>query len=286
MDKLEILKKRINGLVKEEVSRRNNKVDLSKVFDLSKIPADELRRRYVDLSLVNYTSGFGSCLFKDNGEYINENDSRVRNAYEVQREISMKYFLGPWQFDVIECGHDIQVCICIANIKQSVQSIINDLNQMGYFLSFSETSSDYMGQVWAKLQFEPKYQMNDANTILSYGDLYHLTPSYNLPEIEKNGLVPSCKNGKFNYPNRIYLLIGNIPIQEIGEMGLRLCQNNKDPRNNGEYTLLKIDSSGLYDKIELYHDPNYKYGAFCNDKIDKELISKFNEYKYTKILKK
>ena len=280
MRTLNELKQTINTIVKEEFSKHKKKVDLAKIFDLDKIPEEELKKQYYDISLVHSFSGYGSHLLKVNNKYITENDSRVRPANEVKRELDLKYNLSPWQIKIIERGHDIQICLCIANFMQGINDIINDMEQMGYFLSVSENVQDSFQQVWVKMQFEPKYQMDENNKILSYGDLYHLTPIYNLKDIQTNGLTPSSKNGMFNYPNRIYFFIGNTPIQEIGILGKQLYAANKDPRNNGQYILLKIDSERLRDKVELHYDPNYPYGVFTEDTISSSFISIFKQYTF------
>lgn len=267
-------------IVKEEFSKHKKKVDLATIFDLDKIPEEERKKQYYDISLVHSFSGYGSHLLKVDNDYITENDSRVRLANEVKRELDLKYSLNPWQIKIIERGHDIQICLCIANFRQGINGIINDMEQMGYFLSVSENGQDSFQQIWVKMQFAPKYQMDETNEILSYGDLYHLTPIYNLKDIQANGLIPSSKNGMFNYPDRIYFFIGNTPIQEIDVLGKQLCAANKDPRNNGQYILLKIDNEGLRDKLELHYASNYPYGVFTEDAISSSFISKFKQYTF------
>lgn len=135
---------------------------LSKIFDLSKIPEDELRKQYYDVSLVHFFSGLGSPLLKVDGKYLTENDSRIYPADEVKTEIDLKYDLSPWQIRVEECEHDIQIMMCVAKFTLGVDNIISDMRQMGYSLSVLWNNVDYLKQVWVNIQFEP---LNNRETI-------------------------------------------------------------------------------------------------------------------------
>ena len=267
-------------IVKEEIDKfvaqfcENEKLDLNKIFDLSKIPEEELRNQYYDVSLVHAFSGYGSKLFKaDDKTYITENDNRVTPATDVKNELNAKYGFKDWQVIIIERGHDIQICICIADFKQGADEIVNDFKQMGYFLSNTKIEVDPLNRRWRKMQFEPIYQVDESNVILNYGDLYHLTPAYNISDILSNGLQPKSDNGMFDYPDRIYMFIGNTPIQEIQNLGQQLYKTNKSSNNDGRYVLLKIDSQQLRNGYSLHYDPNYRYGVFTENGIPAKAIS-------------
>lgn len=274
----------VNKVFEDVVSKLNNyhkKLDLSKIFDLSKIPAENLKQQYYDISLVNATPGFGSPIFKGNDKkYITENDKRIIPLEQVKRELSFKYALQDWQIKIIRAGHNIQICVCIANFNQGIKEIINDFSRMGYFLSHTDDSVDYFNQLWKKMQFEPLYQNDEKSEILSHGDLFHITPNYNLENILSNGLTPRSDNCMFNYPNRIYFFIGNTPIIEMEHLGFRLCQVNKDPRNDGKYTFLRISADKIKDKVSLYYDPNFEYGVFCDTSIPADCIKVYNTINY------
>lgn len=57
---------RLNELIEKE----KQKLDLSEIFDLTKIPEEELRRQHYDVSLVHSFSGYGSPLLKIDNDYI------------------------------------------------------------------------------------------------------------------------------------------------------------------------------------------------------------------------
>ena len=278
---MKIDEKRLRQVVKEEIDKfadqvvNDEKSGLDKIFDLSKIPEEELCKQYYDISIVHAFSGFGSILLKNESKaYKVENDGRVTPVSQVKHELDWKYGFAPWQIIINDRGHDIQICVCIANLKQGVDEIVNDFKQMGYFLSqTSPVSSPAPNQKWLALQFEPIYQVDEANEILNYGDLFHLTPAYNIQSILTNGLQPKSENGMFDYPNRIFMFIGSTPIQEIQNLGQQLYEANKKPNNDGRYVLLKIDSQQLRNGYSLHYDPNYKYGVFTENGIPAKAIS-------------
>lgn len=275
------MKRKIKHIVNEVVSKLIKKINLRKLFDFSKIPDEELRRQHYDISLIHARSGYGSLLMKNKkGDYITENDSRVTPASQVKHEIDFKYGFAPWQFRVIERGHDIQICLCIANFPNAVKEITKDLNQMGYFISSEEIVIDHLNQEWYEMQFEPIYQVDESDEILNLGDLYHITPSYNVEGILANGLMPSSKNSKFKYPNRIFLMTGNIPIDSIKSIGKQLYNNDTNNNNDGTYTLFKIDSEQLRGNISLYYDPNFEFGAFTEQLIPPQAITIVVTIKY------
>lgn len=272
------LKEKIRNFIKEEVSKNIKYFQLENAFDLTQIPEKDLSSAYHDISLTSSLVGFDSPLFKHSS--ILENDCRVTPANEVKNEIFKKYHLADWQFKIFDKGHDIQICVCIANLSQGVNEIINDFKQMGYFLSYFTIKKDTHNRSWKQMQFEPLYQTNETEEILYYGDLYHLTPEYNLPDITTKGIIPKCDNKIFYYPNRVYLFMGNATIQKIKEIGQKLSENNKNKQNNGEYVLLRIDAEKIRNKIKLYFDPNLPYGAFTEEIIPPDCFEIIQHYKF------
>lgn len=280
---MRITEKLLRNMVRETISEMlsNTKTDLKSLFNLKDIPEDELKRQHYDISLHSHSYRFCSVLNKNQGgTYLKENDERVTPAAEAVNEIVRKYMLRTWQVNVVERGHDIQVCVCIANYKNAINEIIQDFNHMGYFLAQNEKETDAFGQQWQHMQFDPLYQRNETEEILKYGNLRHLTPSYNVSNILKNGLTPKSDNDRFSYPNRIFFFIGKTHDMVIDEFGKELSQSNTDPRNNGEYTLLEIQCDELKDNIDLYYDPNFLYGVFCETPIPPEYIKVVDNYKF------
>lgn len=276
---MDVLKQKIKRIVREEINKQivntqRSKIDLNRVFDLSKIPDEELKRQHYDLSLIHSISGFGSELLKDKkGNYITENDKRVTPITVVIQEIKTKYHLENWQIYCEDRGHDIQFCICIANFPNAVKEITEDLKQMGYFLANTQIGRDRFGLEWNRMQFEPIYQVDEANEILNYGDLFHWTPSFYLQNILNEGLQPRSQNDLFDYPDRIFMFRGDTPMGVIQSLGYELYKFSTDPNNNGDYSLLRINSDGLRQGYEIHYDPNFTYGVFTQKPIPPNLLS-------------
>lgn len=276
-------RKQVNLFMGEINEISKIEIDLNKVFDLRRISEEELRKQHYDLSMIHSVCGFDSVLMKDReGNYMTENDQRVTPVSNVMDEIKRKYYLADWQIYYEDRGRDIQFCICTPNFPNAVKEVAEDLNQMGYSLSGNDVLKDRYGLEWNRMQFEPLYQVDESDEILNRGDLFHWTPSCYLQEILENGLQPRSGNGLFNYPDRIFMFMGDTPLKEIELLGNKLCQVSKDPNDNGEYALLRINSDGLREGYEIHYDPDCEYGVFTQQPIPPNLLSVYTRIIFKK----
>lgn len=95
-------------------------------------------------------------------------------------------------------------------------------------------------------------------------------------------MIPKSNNYKFSYPPKIHLIKGSANNEEIYNIGLQLCNENKDIRNNREYILLNIDTTNILDKVEFFYDPRYEFGYYTKQYIDISCISKNAEHNFLK----
>lgn len=190
-----------------------------------------------------------------------------------------KHGLADWQFRLISKPHNIDIFLFIPNIGNSGKTVNEEMKQLGYFESISIPIKDVFGQEWMQIQFEPLFQNSETQEIINKGDLFHVTPSYNLPSIAKEGFIPKSENSLFKYPNRVYLFIGDTPFNEIKRVVFLLREYNKHPKNEGNYSLLSIDVNKLPDNISFYHDVNSNYGVFTEVKIPVNTISIYGSIK-------
>lgn len=258
--------------------------DLDVIFKLDEIPIEELNKQYYDISLVHCFCGFGNPLIEGyDGSFLVENEKKVALPNEIKDALDQKYGFENWQFKIFYKGNDIYVFLCIALYYDVIFEIIRDMEQLGYFASQKLQKFDKVGRKWIKFQFEPMYQVSETTKILERGDLLHATPVYNWGSIQENGLQPRSENHLFDYPNRIYCFIGNIPINELYKMCYTFYKNNKNPNNDGKYILLSIDSKKLLEnKYDFYYDPNYKYGTFTDKPIPPDFIRFREKLEYDK----
>lgn len=178
--------------------------------------------------------------------------------------------------------------IHIPNLGDNVKLIDKALNFCGYYISTTD-EFDFNGEPWVTLQFEPKFQENKKDEIISkHQYLIHITPLYNLEKILKNGLSPKSKNKAFDYHNRVYLLYDFEPNKPLDtniraiHLGSQLCKKNDSVGNNGKYVFLRIDIKQIGD-IGLYYDPNLIYGCYTRENISPSAIVDyatidFNDY--------
>ena len=81
-----------------------------------------------------------------------------------------------------------------------------------------------------------------------------------------------CKNDLLKFPPRVYLILNNVTDDYKDILGYQLFTHNKNPNNDGNYILLKIDISKLNNDNKFYYDPNSSIGIYTEDKINIEAI--------------
>lgn len=267
-------KKRLDEITDNVVKSVLNeyfKQDAPTLFDLSKIPTEELKRKYVDYRLVSRFMPYGSDLMERDDSFIFEATNYSVPLNKVKEELSKKYGLAEWQFNIIEGENHIEIAILIAEIGTNSEIITGDMQEMGYFVGI-EKNINANGMIWRQMQFEPKYQNQENNLIRSKKILFHITPGYNIPSLRKNGFIPQHKNKIFTYPNRVYFVKGDAKKYEIINLAKQLCSVNTDPKNDGVYFILTILLSKVADSVNFYLDPNYSYGVFTEDAFSYDCV--------------
>ena len=278
----------------EYCSVKENSADKDIVFDLSNIPPEELAKQYfADYELLANSYRpfkFNDYLKKnDSGEnYILESPKYSVDIQTVRKEIINTFRLESWQIQVIQGENSISLAILISNWKDNnIKEIINSFERFGWFCSTSEneivktniilSDGSKLDGDWVIRQFEPKYQPNVNETVRNYKFIYHLSPVYNLESILKNRFKVHSQNKKFNYPNRIFFLKGNIDQENIMCIGQQLCDMNTDSRNTGEYCLFTIKTNLIPSDINFYLDPVYEFGIFTEQDIPVETILEYEK---------
>ena len=184
------------------------------------------------------------------------------------------------------------VILILANVSMHNMVVLNKLIRAmqlcGYFLSAPKMNvlRNRDGQK-TTLQFEPKYDHDVKDDILKgEKELLHITLSKNVEKIKSIGLTPSSKNKFFNYPERIYLLKGSIPYEDIIDLAELLASvynyNNKGEKRDYDYSVLHLDVNKLPDTIRLFPDSNYEsYGLYTIDNIPPSVITKIERLPLT-----
>ena len=279
--------KKIRKFVRETVNKilyGENDIDIIKIFKINEIPIKELREQYYDFSFVLSSSGYGGKFIAYNGDLLKEDAKSTLSINETKKEIYNKFKLKDWQFQTQMGANNIELIVLYPGIFQNTKLIKKSMEACGWSISTKGwVFIDNM--LWRAISFDPVFQNNIANEVSKYKYLYHWTPLnlYNTI-ISIEGLKPRSDNKLFDYPNRLHLLKGNIPQDEIFNIGTQLYKVNKN--SDGKYVLLRVNVSKIKD-MEIFYDPRYEYGYYVKEPIQRDAIEPFFAYdfKNNKIIK-
>jgi hypothetical protein len=168
--------------------------------------------------------------------------------------------------------------------KKEIMAILSSIYSTGYFISQYYLSKKEIKNKLIKS--EDEFIENINNEIIDFKmicepkhnkvfsnipkHIYHITDSKNSKTILKNGLLPSSKKKKSDFPHRNHFLL-NINYRDIVNNFKFLDKINNKKKN---YDLLEINVSNLKSKnfkgeiydIVFYEDPNSK-GIYSYDLI-------------------
>lgn len=195
-----------------------------------------------------------SCIKK----HFNLQDNRIKQAH-----------------DSINGEPTNTIMVYIPVNPNTIDKLSRAMAACGYYLMNPLTSLKIGREQW--IQFEPKYDTSIVQGIKATERfLFHLTPETNVPKIKKNGIVPYSKNTIARFPERVYLLRGSTPdddILDLYEM-LAVTYNHKKERKTFKYAKVIVDVSKLPEDIKLFIDPNYPdYGLYTTDNVPPSAIS-------------
>lgn len=177
----------------------------------------------------------------------------------------------------------ITIIVPKQNNMTTLNKLIRAMQLCGYFLSVSMMDAiKNLGGLETTLQFEEKYDQKMKNEILKdEKELLHITQSKNVDKIKSIGLTPSSINKLFDYPERIYLLKGSIPHEDIinlAEMPATIYNlHNENGKIDYDYSVLHLDLSRIPDTVRLFPDLDYEsYGLYTIDNIPPSAITNIN----------
>ena len=261
----------ISESLKKIINNGNeNEIDIIRIFNLNDIPIDEIRYQYRDLSFTVSSSGYGGRFMGNNGQIINEDINSTLSIDETKNEIQSKFKFKDWQFTTQMGANGIELIVLYPGIFKNTSLIKSAMEACGWSVS-TKGWAVFNHMLWRAISFDPMFQDDIYNEALKHNFLYHWTPLYNYEQIMKEGLKPRSENKLFDYPDRLHLLKGNTPQDEILKIGNLLYQNNKNKKNNGQYVLLQIKVSML-NNVEIFYDPRYEWGYYVKNNIPSNII--------------
>ena len=139
----------------------------------------------------------------------------------------------------------------------------------GYYPAhFTDTLDGYV-----VIQYESKHDENISEELRKTERfLTHITPTYNVEKILKNGFSPKSKNYVFNFPDRVYFSVGSTIPQESLELVKMLAFTNASAGNDGKYSVLKVDLTKIPEGVKFFKDQNYKNGVYTTENIRPDCI--------------
>lgn len=258
---------RLKEIIRESIfntvfGNKKEKLDIEKIFHFSSIPTKELYSQYVDYSFDSSSSGFRYS------EHLSEEVNLLQQATIAKSEMMRIYNMKDWQIQIKQGYHNVEVIILFANIFKNTKIIKEEMKRLGFFPSISAWQRRGF-MIWRAIKFEPYEQEDLTREAKKFPYLFHVTPLYNHKSIAQNGLLPKSENNMFDYPDRVYILYGNIDKRNLMILAQQLYEKNRktNKHNNGLYNVYAIDTRKLPDDVMFYGDPNYPKGYFTKQLI-------------------
>lgn len=266
---------RLKEIIRESVfstlfgnGNKREKLDIEQEFHFSEIPTRELYSQYVDYSFESSSEGYRYS------EHLNEDVNLMQQATIAKSEMMRIYKMKDWQIEIKQGYHNVEVIILFAGIFKNTKIIKQEMKRLGFFPSISAWKRRGF-MIWRAIKFEPYEQADLTKEARKFRYLYHITPSYNHQSIVNNGLLPKSENNMFDYPDRVYVLYGNIDRGNLMFLAQQLYEKNRKTNkiNNGAYNVYRIDTRQLPNDIAFYGDPNYPKGYFTKQLIPSNCLS-------------
>lgn len=261
---------KIGKIIREVLNRhvlksKKNILDIETVFRFSEIPTSELYDQYVDYSFEYKSSGYRYYvdLFEDRLSFA--------RAVEAKSEMIRIYGMKDWQIRIVQGYNNVEVILLFAGLFKNSTIIKKEMKRLGFFPSMSSWKRRGL-MLWRAIKFEPYCQEDLSSEAKTFQYLYHISPSRNHESILMNGLLPKSDNNIFDYPNRVYVLYGDIDMTNLVYLARQLHskpQNIKDSK----YNVYSIDTNKLPSSVSFYGYPNYPKGYFTSDLIPSDCLS-------------
>lgn len=161
------------------------------------------------------------------------------------------------------------IMVLMFDCERNIKLMSKCMNFFGYYLG-RKTNQTEGDLTW--FQYEPKFKTNCDEEVREGKILYHITPTYNVEKILKNGFSPRHKNKIYSYDSRVYFNSSKLTLDGLKKNASILSKFNKSKGNNGSYSVLTIDVTKISKETHFYKDDNYKEGYYTKDNIPPNCI--------------
>lgn len=218
---------------------------------------------------------------------LNEGLITSYDAETVAKKVNSRFDLSVFLDDVGDKNVGVVNVIGVLVPKNMEKNTVGELNHFmsscGYFKNQKEGATKD-GKFYIYV-FEPTFSKDVTKFVKNRCRfLYHMTPKIFLKKIIKNGIVPKGSDeddggSRFYYPDRTFLMVGDVPPTKKNAV-LYTVQKLKKDRLNGlenkyvssDHVMLKIDTELLPNGIKFYADPLANNSIFTYDVISPNAI--------------
>lgn len=191
-------------------------------------------------------------------------------------ETAKKHFINYLGMDesqfIIDENNGVKMAyIVIPNVADNIKIVEKGMEFYGYYLAKVTDVSGKISNI-VELAFEPKHQDFCNNEVRKMKYLYHVTPSYRIEKIMKNGLCPRHDNNNVYFPERIYLLSEKSLENEIKTLSYNLNIFLNKEKQTKEYAVLTIDTNLIPANVNFRKDGNYERGFWTTENIPPSCI--------------
>ena len=185
--------------------------------------------------------------------------------------IQMKkyYLMDDSQINIIRLHDGIKfISVNVPAVGDNLSIVEKSMRLFGYYLNEKLENIEIGNAEWYTMVFEPKFQPFVTWMLKErHQFLYHVSPSRYQKKIMKNGLVPSSKNDKCDFPDRVYLMMDerngevstNSALRELAIMLMSAFEKTESNEYVDDYkwSLYRIDISKLSNEIRFSFDENF-----------------------------
>lgn len=256
----------------EEISK-----DYNKIFQLDKIPDEELERQYHDFAFDLMCTGFSGKFIYINEELVFDDPQATLSPEEAKNEVMTKLGLADWQIRISNGVNHVRLMILVPTISDNEETMKKAMLACGWTFAARGTLKDNNGRFWIVLNFDPKYQDDETNAAKKIRYLAHWSPMANAQSILTNGLEPRSENQYFSYEPKVHLY-GKGSYFDIINLGKKLSGSNH--KSNGKYSLFIVDTYKVPDDVKFYYDPRCEGAFYTKDKIPPEAVQNTMNYDF------
>lgn len=160
----------------------------------------------------------------------------------------------------------ITVFLPAAASKNALGELKHDFKVCGYFPT---NKPRRINDKYIALTFEPKFNV-DVTTFVreNFQFLQHVTLEKYVNKIIKKGLIPKSNNSLLDYPDRIYLMVGD----KLNFKQNAVISTVLKTKEDSNYIVVKIDVTRIPADVRFYADPMSIDAIFTHDNIPPDAI--------------